>query len=158
MRQLLLVSQCNSPQLEGPWEPPEGTPHQTIVTPPQTTFPITHSPDFSSIIILFSLPHISPYHSLQSFVCCCTAFLSSPPGVIVSWFLEFCLSLGFAFCLWPLCLFVCLFVYLDCLPVFDPLCLIMNLDYSNKLHLDLNLLVSEQLVTPRKYQTNVVRT
>jgi len=64
MRQLLLVSQCNSPQLEGPWEPPEGTPHQTIVTPPQTTFPITHSPDFSSIIILFSSPHISQVHPI----------------------------------------------------------------------------------------------
>jgi len=36
--------------LECPWEPPEGTPHQTIVIPSQTTFPITHWPDSSSII------------------------------------------------------------------------------------------------------------
>jgi len=78
----------------------------------------------------------STIHSLWSFVCCCTAFLSVFPGFM---------SLVFFACAPGLVLFesdVSLFVF--GLPVFWNIACI--LDYL-KLHVDLNLCVSEQFVT-----------
>jgi len=47
---IMVTMATNGHQLECPWEPPEGTAHQTIVIPSQTTSPITHCLDSSAII------------------------------------------------------------------------------------------------------------
>ena len=148
----------------------------------QTTFPITHCPDSSSLIAFtcvsspvshhpVSLSLFIPcslIHTLQSFVCCCTAFPSVFPGFLSLGFGYLALFPGLLSCLWSLdyslasgpcmfCLFLCLFVLTACLCM----TLACTLDYASglphtiKLCLDLNPRLGADRNTQRGFSKRI---